>query len=171
MHLDLKPANVLLDKNFVAKLGDVGLARFMVGMDQGKSFIQQSMAVGTFGYVDPHFLRTGQFSRESDVYSLGMVLLDMLVGIGEGERGKADKELEALEQCVDDNDEEGLLDLLDPLAGQGPLLPRHPYPALLLVCCRPPSCLLHVLALARESPSGQRTGVWAWQGKPGQRQV
>ena len=121
MHLDLKPANILLDNNFVAKLADVGLARFMVGMDNGKSFIQQSMAVGTFGYVDPHFLRTGQFSRESDVYSLGVVLLDMLVGLNvSGDRGKRDRELEALEQCEEDGDIEGLLDLLDPTAGDWP---------------------------------------------------
>ncbi|CAI5466346.1 unnamed protein product [Closterium sp. Yama58-4] len=122
VHLDLKPANVLLDNNFVAKLGDVGLARFLVGMDNGRSFMQQSMAVGTFGYVDPHFLRTGQFSRESDVYSLGMVMLDMLIGINEssGERGKRDRELEALEECEEGGDLEALGELLDPSAGCWP---------------------------------------------------
>ncbi|GJP50716.1 hypothetical protein CLOM_g9861, partial [Closterium sp. NIES-68] len=139
VHLDLKPANILLDGNMRAKLGDVGLARFMVGMDSGRSFIQQSVAVGTFGYVDPHFLRTGQFSRESDIYSLGMVLLDMLRGIdtskkpagegrdGEGAGGAARRHvgdrvaaLEALEACVAAGDVERLQGLLDPSAGTWP---------------------------------------------------
>ncbi|GJP81391.1 hypothetical protein CLOP_g11551 [Closterium sp. NIES-67] len=135
VHLDLKPANVLLDNNFVAKLGDVGLARFLVGMDNGRSFMQQSMAVGTFGYVDPHFLRTGQFSRESDIYSLGMVMLDMLIGINEtsGERGKRDRELEALEECEEGGDVDALGELLDPSAG-----------------CWPPRVALQLVQLVRQ---------------------
>ncbi|EAZ05439.1 hypothetical protein OsI_27653 [Oryza sativa Indica Group] len=77
VHRDIKPSNVMLDESFNAKLGDFGLARFIdhiVGM-------QTMTAVsGTPGYVDPECVITGRASAESDVYSFGIVLLEVACG-------------------------------------------------------------------------------------------
>ncbi len=75
---DLKPANILLDRTLRAKLGDVGLARLVRGgaaaalpPQEQRSTAQDTQLVGTLAYVDPEYLRTGQFSPKSDVYALG----------------------------------------------------------------------------------------------------
>uniref|UniRef100_A0A0D9X3Z4 non-specific serine/threonine protein kinase n=1 Tax=Leersia perrieri TaxID=77586 RepID=A0A0D9X3Z4_9ORYZ len=77
VHRDIKPSNVMLDESFNAKLGDFGLARLIdhtVGM--------QTMTVvsGTPGYIDPECIITGRASVESDVYSFGIVLLEVACG-------------------------------------------------------------------------------------------
>ncbi|CAI5481427.1 unnamed protein product, partial [Closterium sp. Yama58-4] len=73
-----KTANVLLDDNFTAKLGDVGLARLMGDLAPGHSHVvRKSVIVGTEHYVDPEYLcaRRGYLGPKSDVYSFGIVLL------------------------------------------------------------------------------------------------
>ena len=110
----MKPANVLLDDNLVAKLGDVGLARVMEDLAQGQSHIvRKSVIVGTEHYVDPEYLcaRRGYLGPKSDVYSLGIVLLQMLVG--------GIPNLRNIDQAVE---QEELGQLLDPRGGEWPLL-------------------------------------------------
>ncbi|GLC46283.1 hypothetical protein PLESTM_001853700 [Pleodorina starrii] len=91
VHMDLKPANILLDTHLTAKLGDVGLARLAptlarpaghtaAMMRAGTSTVRDSKLVGTFQYMDPEYMQTGQYSARSDVYALGLVLLQMLTG-------------------------------------------------------------------------------------------
>uniref|UniRef100_A0A0D9W230 Protein kinase domain-containing protein n=1 Tax=Leersia perrieri TaxID=77586 RepID=A0A0D9W230_9ORYZ len=72
LHRDIKPSNILLDKEFNAKLADFGLSRTA---DNGT--IQSSMVVGTANYLDPECMKTGKFNRSSDVYSFGLVLLEI----------------------------------------------------------------------------------------------
>nr|CAE03665.3 OSJNBa0042N22.7 [Oryza sativa Japonica Group] len=72
LHRDIKPSNILLDKEFNAKLADFGLSRTA---DNGT--IQSSMVVGTANYLDPECMKTGKFDRSSDVYSFGLVLLEI----------------------------------------------------------------------------------------------
>ncbi|XP_006653142.1 L-type lectin-domain containing receptor kinase IX.1-like [Oryza brachyantha] len=72
LHRDIKPSNILLDKNFNAKLADFGLSR---SADNGT--FQTSMVVGTANYLDPECMKTGMFNRSSDVYSFGLVLLEI----------------------------------------------------------------------------------------------
>uniref|UniRef100_A0A0A9FX26 Protein kinase domain-containing protein n=1 Tax=Arundo donax TaxID=35708 RepID=A0A0A9FX26_ARUDO len=70
LHGDIKPCNILLDSRHVAKLADFGLARFI---DQGVELKTTRNVAGTLGYVDPDFITTGRRSKESDVYSFGIV--------------------------------------------------------------------------------------------------
>ncbi|GJP46420.1 hypothetical protein CLOM_g5711 [Closterium sp. NIES-68] len=113
VHRDLKPGNILLDKNFVAKLGDVGLAKLMPGLSMERTCEKESVPVGTFAYVDPEFQRTGEFGPKSDVYAFGIVLLDLLTG-------RTPTLYEALEVAVENNRNEELMRFLDSRAGTWP---------------------------------------------------
>jgi serine/threonine protein kinase len=76
LHRDIKPSNVMLDASFNAKLGDFGLARLV---DHGQGAHTTELA-GTMGYMDPECMITGRFSTESDIYSFGVVLLEVACG-------------------------------------------------------------------------------------------
>ncbi|XP_031251842.1 U-box domain-containing protein 35-like [Pistacia vera] len=79
VHRDLKPANILLDRNYTSKICDVGLAR-LVPQSTADSFTQYYMteAAGTFCYIDPEYQQTGMLGVKSDLYSLGVMLLQII---------------------------------------------------------------------------------------------
>ncbi|KAA8538725.1 hypothetical protein F0562_028294 [Nyssa sinensis] len=79
VHRDLKPANILLDRNYVCKISDVGLAR-LVPPSVADSVTQYHMtsAAGTFCYIDPEYQQTGKLGIKSDIYSLGILLLQII---------------------------------------------------------------------------------------------
>ncbi|KAE9587015.1 putative protein kinase RLK-Pelle-RLCK-IXb family [Lupinus albus] len=79
VHRDLKPANILLDGNYVAKISDVGLAR-LVPPSVADSVTQYRMTstAGTFCYIDPEYQQTGMLGVKSDIYSLGIIFLQLL---------------------------------------------------------------------------------------------
>ncbi|KAG6710008.1 hypothetical protein I3842_06G160700 [Carya illinoinensis] len=73
---DIKSSNIMLDSNFNAKLGDFGLARLV---DHAKGS-ETTVLAGTFGYMAPECVTTGKASKESDVYSFGIVALEIACG-------------------------------------------------------------------------------------------
>ncbi|XP_047176643.1 receptor-like serine/threonine-protein kinase ALE2 [Vigna umbellata] len=77
IHRDFKSSNILLEYDFVPKVSDFGLAR--TTLNEGNKPISTHV-IGTFGYVAPEYAMTGHLLVKSDVYSYGVVLLELLSG-------------------------------------------------------------------------------------------
>merc|ERR1719356_736772 len=76
-HRDVKTQNILMDRNGTGKVADFGLACLAQPNQRSLAVSQTS---GTIGYADPLYIRTGVVTEKSEVYSLGMVLLEVLTG-------------------------------------------------------------------------------------------
>ncbi|KAA8530960.1 hypothetical protein F0562_005673 [Nyssa sinensis] len=77
IHRDMKSSNVLLDEKLEARVSDFGMARLMSAMD---THLSVSTLAGTPGYVPPEYYQSFRCSTKGDVYSYGVVLLELLTG-------------------------------------------------------------------------------------------
>ncbi|CAI5975929.1 unnamed protein product, partial [Closterium sp. NIES-64] len=75
VHRDIKPANILLDGNMQAKISDFGLVRRGEG-----TAVQSTRVVGTPGYVDPSYSASNRATTATDVYSFGILMLELMTG-------------------------------------------------------------------------------------------
>lgn len=77
IHRDMKSSNVLLDENLEARVSDFGMARLMNAMD---THLSVSTLAGTPGYVPPEYYQSFRCTTKGDVYSYGVILLELLTG-------------------------------------------------------------------------------------------
>ncbi|KAG5538373.1 hypothetical protein RHGRI_019075 [Rhododendron griersonianum] len=130
VHGDLKPANILLDSNYVSKLSDFGICRILCQNQFSSNNTTPSWITefpkGTFTYMDPEFLSTGEITPKSDVYSFGIILLQLLTG--RPALGIAKEVKYVL-------DKGNLKNLLDPTAGDWPFVQAQQLAHTALRCC------------------------------------
>ncbi|XP_042037895.1 U-box domain-containing protein 52-like [Salvia splendens] len=126
VHRDLKPGNILLDQNYVSKIGDVGLARLVPpSVADDVTQYRMTSTAGTFCYIDPEYQQTGMLGVKSDVYSLGVVLLQIITA--RPAMGLAHHIGNAIEKGA-------LVEMLDPTVPDWPMEETMNYAKLAIQC-------------------------------------
>ncbi|KAL0913721.1 hypothetical protein M5K25_017202 [Dendrobium thyrsiflorum] len=126
VHGDLKPANILLDANFVSKLGDFGISRLLAQINATHTPCCNTNPKGTLVYMDPDFISSGDITLAADVYSFGIILLRLLTG---------KPALGIINQVQEAVNDEKLHSILDRSAGKWPYIQAKQLVQLALKCC------------------------------------
>ncbi|KAM1373638.1 hypothetical protein ACFX2I_024316 [Malus domestica] len=109
-HRDIKSSNILLDDKYRAKVADFGTSR-SVAID--KTHLTMTQVNGTFGYLDPEYFQTSQFTDKSDVYSYGVVLVELLTGKKPIFKTESQEPMSLSHYFLLSMDENRLFDILD----------------------------------------------------------
>lgn len=136
IHRDFKSSNILLDKNFHAKVSDFGLAK--LGSDKAGGHVS-TRVLGTQGYVAPEYALTGRLTPKSDVYSYGVVLLELLTGRVPVDMKRAQGEGVLVSWALPQlTDREKVVEIMDPaLEGQYSMKEVVQVAAIAAMCVQP----------------------------------
>ncbi|KAF5195977.1 Nsp-interacting kinase [Thalictrum thalictroides] len=108
IHRDVKAANILLDEDFEAVVGDFGLAKLLDPQDSHVS----TAVRGTIGHIAPEYLSTGKSSQKTDVFGFGILLLELITGQKAFDFGRATYQKGVMLDWVRKLHKEGRLNLL-----------------------------------------------------------
>ncbi|KAL2893270.1 U-box domain-containing protein 34 [Bienertia sinuspersici] len=123
-----KPANILLDQNYVSKISYVGLARLVPpSAANSVTHYHLTSATGTFSYIDPKYQQTGMLTTKSDIYSLGIMLLQIITA-------KPAMGLSHHVQRAIDNG--SFSEILDPTVHDWPIEEALAFAKVALKCCK-----------------------------------
>ncbi|OMO67875.1 hypothetical protein COLO4_29978 [Corchorus olitorius] len=109
-HGDIKSNNILLDDKYRVKVSDFGISR----LNPFEKTHVTTQVKGTFGYLDPEYFRSGRFTEKSDIYSFGVILVELLTGKKPTSAIELEERKSLVEYYLSSMEENRLVHVLDP---------------------------------------------------------